>query len=61
MNWKGQSLIRYEFVVNLIVDTTTKNGLKIEKQLDLKNYEKRIKIAEEELSKINLKAHSIYP
>jgi|SRR5665647_126517 len=61
MNWKGQPLISYELIVNLIGNTTTKNGLKIEAQLDFKNYEKGIKISDEELGQINITAHSIYP
>lgn len=40
MNWKGQPLMSYKLIINLIGNTTTKNGLKIVAQLDLKNYEK---------------------
>ena len=61
MNWKGLPLISYELIVNLIGNTTTKKGLKIEAQLDLRNYEKGIKITDEELGQINITAHSIYP
>ncbi|GFP31346.1 hypothetical protein HKBW3S34_02272, partial [Candidatus Hakubella thermalkaliphila] len=34
MNWKGEPLINYETVVNMISTTTTRSGLKIKAQLD---------------------------
>ncbi|MDO9154926.1 MAG: ISAzo13 family transposase [Paludibacter sp.] len=61
MNWKGQPLLSYELIVNLIGNTTTKKGLKIDAQLDLNTYEKGIKVTDKELGQINMTVHSIYP
>ena len=55
MNWRGKPLTSHEVIVNLIANTTTDNGLKIQTELDTKLYPKGIKISDEELSKINIK------
>ncbi len=39
LNWKGQSLVSYETVVNLIGATRTTKGLKVKAQFDPKVYE----------------------
>ena len=44
MNWKGRPLTGYELFIKLIGNTTTKTGLKIDAKLDLKSYEKGIKV-----------------
>lgn len=38
INWKGEPLISYETVINLISTTTTQSGLKIVAELDRKSY-----------------------
>ena len=53
-NWRGKPLITLETVVNLIANTTTKNGLKIKAVLDKNIYKKGIKITDEELNSINI-------
>jgi hypothetical protein len=55
MNWRGRPLISHEVVVNLIANTTSSNGLKIQAAIDRSEYEKGIKISDEELSQVNLK------
>jgi len=55
LHWKGEPLISYETIVNLISSTTTREGLKIEAKLDNKNYEKGKKISEEEINELNIK------
>ncbi len=55
MNWRGKPLISHEVVVNLIANTTTEKGLKIQAELDKNLYPKGIKISDKELSKINIK------
>ncbi len=55
MNWRGKPLISHEVIVNLIANTTTKKGLKIQAELDTNLYPKGIKVSDEELSKINIK------
>ena len=54
-NWRGKPLISFEVIVNLIANTRTEKGLKVQCSLDRDSYEKGIKISEEEMSKLNLK------
>ncbi len=55
MNWRGKPLTSHEVIVNLIANTTTEKGLKIQAELDINLYPKGIKISDKELSKINIK------
>jgi hypothetical protein len=43
-----------EVVVNLIANTSTQNGLTVKSQSDKKNYEKGIKVLDEEFEKIKI-------
>jgi len=61
MNWKGQPLESYEMIINLISNTTTKKGLKIEATLDRNEYEKGIKVSDKELEEINIKFNKKNP
>jgi len=61
MNWKGKPLINYETVINLIGSTKTKKGLTIVAQLDEGEYEKGRKFTKEDMGKISLKTHTLYP
>ena len=54
MNWRGKPLFSHEVVVNLIVGTTTRTGLKIEAELDTNAYPKGIQVTDEELEKIKI-------
>jgi len=54
-NWRGKPLIDGATVVNLISNTKTKSGLEIKARLDERQYEKGIKVSDEELEKINIK------
>ena len=42
-----------EVIVNLIANTTTKNGLKVQARKDENTYAKGLKISDEELAKVN--------
>lgn len=53
-NWRGKPLISRQVVVNLIGNTTTKTGLRIDAEIDETIYEKGIKISDEQLAKVNL-------
>lgn len=53
-NWRGKPLIERATVVNLIGNTTTREGLKIKAMLDENIYEKGIKISDKELSIVNI-------
>ena len=48
-NWKAKPLIDKATVVNLIANTTTKNGLTIKAKIDENIYQKGIKISDKEL------------
>jgi len=53
-NWRGRPLVDRATVVNLIANTTTSKGLKIEAELDERIYKSGIKVSDEELAKVNL-------
>ena len=55
LNWRGQPLVDYETVVNLIGGTKNDKGLTVNCRLDETEYQKGIKISEEQMEKINLK------
>lgn len=53
-NWRAKPLISLEVVVNLIANTTTQKGLKVNAKEDKKQYEKGKKITDEEMENIHL-------
>ena len=53
-NWRSKPLVSLEVIVNLIANTTTQKGLKVKAKADLNQYEKGIKVNDEELKKIKL-------
>lgn len=53
-NWRATPLRDYATVINSIVSTTTKTGLKVYARFDRRNYAKGIKVSEEELNKVNI-------
>ena len=60
MNWRGQPLISYETVVNLIGGTTTRSGLKVKALLDTTEYEPGQRIADNEMRTLRLKLHTFH-
>jgi len=54
-NWRGKPLTSHAVIVNLIANTTTAAGLRIEARVDERSYEKGIKITDEEMASLNLK------
>ena len=60
MNWRGQPLLSYEAVVNLIEGTTTKSGLWVKALLDTREYEPGQKITDGEMSTLQLKHHRFH-
>lgn len=54
LHWKGEPLVSYETVVNLIGTTTTKNGLKVKARLDKKNYKKGKKFSDSDMKDLNI-------
>lgn len=54
MNWRGQPLTSHEVIVNLIANTTTDKGLKIQAALDTGCYPTGIKVTDQELQEVAL-------
>lgn len=54
-NWRGRPLVSHDVVINLIANTTTKAGLRIQAELDASTYPTGIKISDQELAAVNLK------
>jgi len=55
MNWRGKPLTSHEIIINLIANTTTQKGLKIQAEIDTGLYRKGIKVTNRELAKVNVK------
>ena len=53
-NWRGRPLVSREVVVNLIGNTTTETGLKIQAELDTGSYPTGIKVTDEELAAVKI-------
>jgi hypothetical protein len=61
VNWKGQPLVSYETVINLIGATRTKGGLRVKAALDAGSYELGVKIPDAEMARLNLRPHRTLP
>ena len=61
MNWRGEPLVSFETVVNMISATRTKQGLRIQAMLDPSVYETGVKITNEQMNQLNLQRHGRNP
>ena len=61
MNWKGEPLVSFETVVNMISATKTNQGLRIKAVLDRRRYETGVKISKEQMDTLNLRPHKQNP
>jgi hypothetical protein len=61
LNWKGQPLVSYEAVVNLIGHTRTSRGLKVKAVLDTHTYDTGRPVAYEEVQALRIKRHTFHP
>ena len=61
MNWRGEPLVSFETVVNMISATKTKQGLRIQAMLDPGVYETGVKITDEQMKQLNLQPHRRNP
>jgi hypothetical protein len=61
VNWRGDPLVSYETVINLISTTPTKTGLPGKAMLDTSHYGRGIKISDEEMQQLHLQPHALYP
>jgi len=53
-NWRGRPLVSHEVVINLIANTTTRTGLKVNAGLDTNTYPTGVKVSDDELDALNL-------
>jgi hypothetical protein len=53
-NWRGKPLVNLQTIVELIGNTTTKTGLKVQTSIDTNNYQTGIKITDEQFMSINI-------
>jgi transposase len=61
LNWRGQPLVSYETVVNLISHTTTRKGVRVKARLDRQSYETGRKVTDAELQALRLTRHELHP
>jgi len=61
MNWRGKPLSSYETIIKIIGSTKTTKGLKIEARLDERDYETGIKILDEDMERLKISPHELYP
>jgi len=54
-NWRGEPLLDYETIVNLIARTTTAKGLRVTCRLDRRKYPTGRKVTDAEIGRVNLK------
>lgn len=59
-NWRGEPLLDYKTIVNLISRTTTAKGLKVRCRLDRRKYPTGRKVTNEEFKQINLKKNNFH-
>ncbi len=64
MNWRGRPLTSHEVIVNLIANTTTRTGLRVQAELDQSEYPKGIKISDQQMRNLeeqHLRRHDWHP
>jgi len=60
INWRGVPLNSLKKMSNLISNTTTTNGWTVICQLDMRKYQKGIKISNEQMNSLNIKREVIH-
>jgi Rhodopirellula transposase DDE domain len=61
MNWKGEPLVSYEAVVNLISTTRTQSGLTVVAELDQHTDATGIHIADKHMDDLPIRYHKKHP
>jgi hypothetical protein len=61
LTWKGQPLINYETIVNLIGATKTKRGLRVKAVLDTNEYETGVKVTQSQMESLCIRRHKTHP
>ena len=60
LNWRGKPLISVEAIVELIGNTTTREGLQVKTAIDPKNYKAGIKISDQQLAQVCVRPHTFH-
>ncbi len=60
-NWKGKPLVSFETIIKLISGTKTIKGLTVASRLDEKEYNKGVKLSDEDMAKLQIEYHSLHP
>ena len=60
-NWRGQPLQSRATVIELIANTTTKTGLKVECALDERTYERGIRISNDQMRQLAIEGDAFHP
>jgi hypothetical protein len=60
MNWRGRPLVSHEVVVDLIGATTTREGLRVQAELDTAIYPTKIKVSNADLATVRLTPHAFH-
>ncbi len=61
LNWRGEPLVSFETVVNMISATKTSRGLRVKAVLDTGRYMTGVKISDEQMKQLNLQPHQRNP
>jgi hypothetical protein len=59
-NWRGQPLVSYAVIINLIAATTTRSGLQVYARLDEGAYPDKLKITDQQIAAVNLVPHDFH-
>ena len=59
-NWRGKPLVSHEVIVNLIANTTTRSGLRVQAELDTDRYEPGIKVTDAELAAVRIRKNDFH-
>jgi DDE family transposase len=54
-NWRGKPLVSHDIIINLIANTSTKNGLKILAAMDEGSYPTGVEVPDKELKAVKIK------
>jgi hypothetical protein len=60
VHWKGEPLVSYETIINLISMTTTKTGLRVRAQLDPRQYQSGLAISDDDMKRLRLRLHRFH-
>ena len=60
MNWRGRPLVSHQVMVKLIGETTTRTGLEVQAELDRGKYPTKVKVSDEEMKRVKIRAHNFH-